>query len=417
MKICQLLKTILSYCPIVGFMVVLSSLAFEYSTVQQIALIWTGATYVLDFVINQRWIGWQLTKDKWVFIVCMAFFLLLPIWVLMGIETGPRVHSFMETYLPFAILGAVGLCGMPKTARVEWFATVALATFSAVAVYMASQVGWNVFEHIHSMANHFNYYRAMNLTSHMHFNLYANMGLVLAVAALQKPDLHRAWRIVLYILMAITVTIVFISDGRTGLLTMMLILGFSVIHALWKRNKVVALVLAVLCSAAAGAVVMHSIQAHYATVSDEPRQYIWAVAIDQIKEHPWLGYGPSAGHEQFVDRGIANEDFMTYYGFHLMQLAPDRPDEVIRMAHPHNVILETWIGFGLVGVVLLLLLFILPVVTNRPPYRFPLFLCSMTYFVQGMFEKMGCDLNPLLWLIVLLLLSVRIGDEQADGNA
>jgi len=417
MKMLPVLKTALHYCPVIGFMVVLSCLFFPYGAVQRIALIVTGITYVLDYVVSQRWKSWSWTREKWVYVVWILFFLLCPIWIITGIDSGPDLHVYVELYMAFAILGAVGLAGMPSPIKIEWFAMVALTTVSVVAIYIASQVGYEqLFIHLHTSFNPFNFYRAEYVTNHMHFNLFANMALVLGLAAMQQSSLHRVWRVLLGIGLAITITAIFISEGRAGLVTMFLIVGLSMIYYTWKKSKVAAVVVGIVGCVVIGTVGVNAISTRTTNLSQEPRHYIWAVACEQVKEHPWLGYGPATGHEQFVERGKQDADFMHYYAANLMALHPEMGEEIIRMAHPHNVFLETMIAYGILGVVLLVVMLILPVILANSTNRFLILLCELTYLIQGMFEKMGEALNPMLWLFILLLL-FGISSTSAEQSA
>ena len=134
------LKTTFAYWPAVGLMIIFACLFFPYSTFQQIVLIFTGVGYVLDYVVNQRWKDWCFSPYKWVYIACMVYFLLLPLWMIISIEPSKDVHSYMETYLPFAILGLVGFCGVSRAVKVEWFALVALSVVSVVSLFFLSQI-------------------------------------------------------------------------------------------------------------------------------------------------------------------------------------------------------------------------------------------------------------------------------------
>jgi len=147
---------------------------------------------------------------------------------------------------------------------------------------------------------------------------------------------------------------------------------------------------------------MNGIQNHSVGVKEDPRKAIFNVAIQQIKQHPIIGYGAQTGHEEFVQRGLADEQFYHRYAITIIN-NPQYGMERIGVMHPHNAFLEAWIAHGILGLLVLLGVLMTLVIVADPKQRIPVMMCCLVYAIQAMFERIGNDLSPLLFMIVLLI--------------
>lgn len=411
-------KWILSYLPSLGLMCVYASLFFGYSPFTQIALITTGVGYAIDYAVNQRWRTWSFSKEKWTYVASMVYYLLLPIWILLGIDTGPDTTSFYERLMPFGIVGLIGLMGISRQIKVEWMALVGLTVVSVVTVLIVSHIGISsMFTLMHDDASPFNQARLIYSESHMQFNMYANMALILGFATIVEKKSSLVWRIIIGLEMLITMSAVLVSEGRAGLVSMLIIVILMVIYLLWSYKKWMSIVLGSLAIIGSCVILNYSLKAHYSQLENEPRLYIWQVAVHQFEQHPWIGYGMSRGHEEFIEMGVQDQGFVEHFYNHFARRSDIQIDEFhYHGVHPHNAFLEAGIAYGILGILLLAFIFFSPIFLQPYPNNRYTSLVAIVFLIQAMFEHMGHDLNPLLFMLMLLVLSPKLADCQSDSK-
>ena len=72
--------------------------------------------------------------------------------------------------------------------------------------------------------------------------------------------------------------------------------------------------------------------------------------------------------------------------------------------HPHNAVLETWTQFGIIGVLLLLACWILPLIMRLGQEQLYVDLCIFVFFMQAMFESLGNNLPPMFLCLMVILI-------------
>jgi O-antigen ligase len=132
-----------------------------------------------------------------------------------------------------------------------------------------------------------------------------------------------------------------------------------------------------------------------------------------------LGYGVCSSRLEFVERGLKDEDFYNSYAQYLQQdfIKKGKPVDMSVM-HPHNALLETWIQFGIVGVLILCVLIVLSLTMHLGKYQLFLNLCIFAFLLQSIFESLGNELKPIyLCLLVLLWHSQYINSQCNNEQA
>ena len=104
-----------------------------------------------------------------------------------------------------------------------------------------------------------------------------------------------------------------------------------------------------------------------------------------------------------MDYSITDYEFCNYYywGF-----AESRPEEDLYVHHPHNMLLNSMLEFGIVGLILFLSMFLLPFFTLKSECRAYVLLFCFTFGMQAMMESLGQHLPPIMfcWFIYLFIL-------------
>ena len=394
-----------SYLSMVGLLALLATMPFHYGEAQRIALYWIAATYPMDFIVNARWRGWRWTQAKWTYVAFIAFFCLIPIWQLFDPIRTSLYQFTIERYMPFLVVGICGLAGMTDKLRIEYAAWVMLGVSAGIVAYLLYRAGLPDFANFETWAKHFNQLRAMEVNTHMTINLYFNLSIVLGLYTILQSK-YAWWVKVLTGVMMLPILFAFsFTEGRTGVLTFLGIVMLTLMYYMFRKRRWWLSIFIILFACGAALFLMQRERFQVAVTEVNPRIYIWNVAGDEIREHPLLGQGVCSARENFVDRGLSDQEFQDYYanGFRL--------EEELRygvanmdIMHPHNAVLETWTQFGIVGVLLLLACWVLPLIMRLGREQLYVNLCVFAFFMQAMFESMGNNLPPMFLCMMVILI-------------
>lgn len=399
-KINKTASAIISYLPVVSMLALVATLLFPFSAIQRGAIYAFVLTYFMDYLYHQRYKQWQWKSSMWIFVVSMLLF----VWLLCVhfiLDDGPSEHFtlLVNCFAPFLLLGLLGMLGLNEKFAVSHFAWVMLL----MVVGEGTVVAYNIIGHdissFTALFHEFSYYRAENLNTHMLHNLYANSALVVGFVSLIRKDMPTWKKLLMGVLMALVCVSIFLSDGRIGTASMLLLVVLMLCYWVLQRSKKLAFVFFA-ALASMGAVLM----CNYTRVShgaghQDPRFSIWPVGIETMLEHPITGYGPAKGRLTFIEKGREYPPFVQkYYVIYECQFA-----DPTRM-HCHNAFLDIWIDLGIVGVLLLALIFALPILLTCGRTQYAQLLLTLVFVSQCMFDVLGGDIPPILYMIVLILL-------------
>ena len=399
------LKNYITYIPAVGILMVVASLPYHYGWLQRIGLYLSGIGYICDWLLNTRWREWKWTPDKWVYVAMVAFYACIPIRQLFDSnQTWLYLYKVRE-YVPFLILGIMGFCQMPTRLKTEHVAWTMLASCFYMGLVLVIGVWGHQADSFTDWLKDINKTRTLLINSHMSVNYYCNIALVFGTWVLLHSRCRRWAKIITGIVMSGVVLGLLLSEGRTGQLTMLvllLMLGGIVMWQRYRRWLVPALsVLLLFC----GSVWYFNPRYHEYSATDNPRLYIWRIGVETAKQKPLFGWGVSSARRQFVENGKADRDFCVHYMYEYERICLDRFGEVqYEIMHPHNAFLETMMELGIIGLALLLLcvglpLCLLPIGKDK----YYLAACMFVFVMQATFESFGRDLN-VMWLPLMTLL-------------
>ena len=400
------IRELASYLPMVGLLALLGTMPFPYGGAQRIALYWIAATYPIDYVVNTRWRGWKWTQDKWTYVAFIAFFCLIPIWQWFDPVHTPLYLFTIEHYMPFLVVGICGLAGLTDKVRIEYAAWTMIAVSAGIVVYLAYLTGNSDNTDYASWAMHFNTIRAMQVNSHMVINLYFNLSLILGLyIILQNKYVWWAKLLIGIMMLPILFSFMF-TEGRTGVLTFVGIVILTLMYYIFRMQKWWLSICVVLFISGSAFFMLQRERFQIAVTEVNPRIYIWNVAIEQIRERPVLGWGVCSARKEFVERGLSDKQFQIHYSNWLAtQQKKTYGTTNMDIMHPHNVILETWTQFGIIGVLFLLVCWILPLIMRLGREQLYVNLCVFAFFMQAMFESMGSHLPPLFLCLMIILIN------------
>ena len=413
-EIYTIVKNGVSYLPMIGLLLLVAALPFQYGWVQRTALYILGISYPIDYILNHRWQGWHWTRDKWVYVAFILFFCLIPLWQLFDPVRTYLLQFTIERYLPFLVIGICGIAGLTDRFRVDYAAWTMLAVSTAIVVYLCYTVGFHQPDFTQWVFL-FNFNRAERINTHMVVNLYFNLSLILGMFVVIYSKRPIIVRILTAIFMCPALFALLITEGRTGLLTLLLctfvlLLYYMLFQRRWWMLSIVA-VFVVLASA----IVVHNERLEQIRTTTNPRIYIWDVTVQVIMDRPVLGYGVCSAREEFVRRGLADEAFDAHYA-NEVRVCPKYTSQGythFEIMHPHNAVLETWMQFGVAGVFLLAVCLLLPLLMRLGKYQPYLDLCVLAFAMQACFESLGNNLQPMyLCLMVVLFHSQYLSDMK-----
>jgi O-antigen ligase len=134
--------------------------------------------------------------------------------------------------------------------------------------------------------------------------------------------------------------------------------------------------------------------------SDNMRKSQWLSAVEAIKERPLIGWGPSNFHSQV--KRIKEKHGFDFQGYN--------------DSHSHNIILETWAGTGLFGLIALLgwlLFWIKEVWTGDQKWKVLMIPFFMNLMIGSQFELIT-DANNSSMIYFLYSLSVYFNMKKND---
>ena len=184
-EIYTIVKNGVSYLPMIGLLLLVAALPFQYGWVQRTALYILGISYPIDYILNRRWQGWHWTRDKWVYVVMILLFLLTPIWQLFDPTPSTDYYQFqLHQRSAFVWVSIAGLLGFSPRLRTRDVGVVMLLT----GIYMLVTT---LYGYLHCdlpiwTLRNFNYYRAHHINSHMVMNLYMNTALIFGALGLNQ---------------------------------------------------------------------------------------------------------------------------------------------------------------------------------------------------------------------------------------
>ena len=394
-----------SYLPMVGLLALLGAMPFHYGEAQRIALYWIAATYPMDYIVNARWRGWKWTQAKWTYLAFIAFFCLIPIWQWFDPIRTPLYQFTIERYMPFLVVGICGLAGMTDKFRIEYSAWVMLGVSAGIVVYLLNRAGLPDFANFEAWAMQFNQLRALQVNTHMTINLYFNLSLILGLYTILRSKYAWWVKVMTGVLMLPILFAFSFTEGRTGVLTFLGIVMITLMCYMFRMRRWWLSICIILFACSAALFLMQRERFQVAVTEVNPRIYIWNVAGEEIREHPLLGQGVCSAREDFVKRGLADQEFQDFYA-NSLRMEEEMRYGVVNMdiIHPHNAVLETWTQFGIVGVLLLLACWILPLIMRLGREQLYVDLCIFAFFMQAMFESMGNNLPPMFLCMMVILI-------------
>ncbi|MBO7458808.1 MAG: O-antigen ligase family protein [Paludibacteraceae bacterium] len=404
-KIKDIAYEVLAWLPVIGLLMVISAIPYGWSAYQRIGCYVLVSSYAVWWLATRQWCNFQWDKSKWLYVVIMALWAMLPIRQLFD-ATPPTDYYLRQVHLHawFLYTGIIGILGFSDKLKLRHVAYVMLAT-SVVMLAHCAHLYFGTTEY--GEADPFmrlNILRRTTIHSHMVTDLYANTALILGFVTLRRSS--RRWeQSIIGIAMVLTWLLILLSEGRIGMITSMLIVGVSVMYFLFQKSRIAAIgsgALIVLMAIVAYAHHPHAIEMRE---GGEPRIAVWDYSWRMGIEKPICGYGLSTLSEEYVKKMYTDPTTMDGFIVPIIYHIPDFASQGKTMDthHPHNAFLMYWLAVGIIGVLLLVALFVLAALLPMGSERIFLWLFLLALFLQCLLEPIGAHLLPQFIAVMLFV--------------
>ncbi len=400
-KIKSILPTLVEWINVLSILCLIASFILQYKWQIPSISVFT-ATTILDIIVNKRFIEAKWHKAKWTFVTMILFYSCMWIWHWCGDCSSPIYFHSTDIRLPFLIFGILGLtCKINPRLKITHIAyTMAITSLTTIAIltYKITQHNPTSIDAIQWLLP---IIRSELLNStHIEFNLYLNC--TMAISFICILENKKKWsRIILSCTIITIYSTLLITEGRSGFaianILMLLFVGFIILR--YKPKLLIPSIIIFIIT------IFYAINEHsrldIEQIKKDPRSTIWDLSINLIKEKPIFGHGVCDGRKKFVEL-CTTDSRLDYFWDHWMQ---NHPNYKKNRFHCHNAFLESTIEFGIIGLILCSLLFLLPILLTKNKQQLYLSLFILIFSMQAMFESFTFHIQPILfcWLIMYFI--------------
>lgn len=367
----------------------------------------------LDIIINQRYLNNKWHKAKITFIVMIIFYGCIWIWHAFEQCNSNEFFHSTDTRLPFLAFGTIGLlCNINPKIKIKYITYTMLITSIASITYIALKkydilfaptTTLETFRTLLPLIRH----ELLHVT-HIEYNLYLNC--TMTMCFIYCLDNNKKLEKIIFI---IGITIIYLTlllnEGRTGLLTAtILFFIFSFITIYYYRPKLLLPTIIVVTTITTLFINGHD-RFNFDNIEKDPRNVIWKTSTEIIKEKPILGYGVCRGREIFIERTANNPELNNFWTMWYTFC----PTYNKNRFHCHNAFLESTIEFGLLGLILSISIFLLPILLTKNKRQLYLSFFILIFIIQAMFESFTFHYQIILfcWLLNFFI-NTKLSDKK-----
>jgi len=409
------LSKILSLLLTLSAMVLTLSMVSDYNPVEQWALCATGGLYVLDYLVHRRWRTFRWQRIDWALLSMMGLYLI--ILLRNTLDGFPITHLFahqLDSMAGFVAIALIGILGVEYVMTKRQIAytmvltciSVVVATLILCMLQAPVPEYWcpnTPMEFYHARMHHY-------IGSHMAVDLYMNIALLFAILVAERTT--NKWERVFFVAAGILIaTQTLLSDGRSGMLATLFILGVMIVRFGWRRFGYKALIGLAVCITLAcvfvsvnGRFYMPAQINHDESSLPDPRLSLWKYTYSMIRQHPLLGHGYATLEEEYIAGAFANEEVKCFY-IDVMDQKGVLHFDTMAEVHPHNTYLLLWLEAGLLAPIWLLLIFVLACVFTPREDRLYVALFAFLILWQALFDSFSSVFSPcvICWFLLLWL--------------
>ncbi len=392
---------IITYLQVFSLWILIVAIVFRMGTFPRIAMITAGLLFFIEYITNQRWQEWHWHRNKWLYVVMIVYYLLIPIWHLFSNIHTSHFYFVMGERLPFVLCGIIGLLGLNKAVKLTHVAYVMLLTVLFTSIYIIfNGEGWSFFtSSLSEQSEIFRINRIQYVNSHMAYNLYMNITLIFAFYLLSTQQIQRGLRIAILIVCCWIFYLLCLTEGRVGFLTSMLLVAFQISITIYRKNWKWLVPIMIIYVIGCALVIMQHNRLKEGAVETDPRWEIWNSEKEVIEQNIVLGHGVCDARQLLIDQ-VQHNTNLTEYTDRIQNLYNGN----LLKIQPHNSFLEAWAEFGLIGLSCLLFIFFYSLIMQPSQHRLYILMIIGCFGIQCMFDSFFA---PLLYSLSIILFTSR----------
>lgn len=386
---------------VLSLLFLITQMPFYFSKVQQVAIVLFFGTYLIDFALTKRWKSFQWNKSQWVFILFIAYFLLLIIYAPFESDS-QYLQKIIDIRLPFLLVGIIGLFGVNQYFRLRYIAYTLLLTSVAIIFYLVFlKVGIQNFIQDSSTLK---FARMEFINSHMIFNYFLNLSLIFMFYLLLAERSVRYHIIVksLFVLSGLIIYVILLfSEGRVGFLIANIIVFAFLFYSFWKINKIISIFVGMALLLGLAIIVAKHERIDFRNISKEPRVAVWKLAIGEYKEYPIFGQGASTGAGSFMDKLEQNKHNLNISESDPLTIGLEK--RLILCAHAHSQFLMSMIEFGIFGLIIFVALNFFPLFVIPRGFCIYIFMFVLISVSQLFTDIFQSGVSPITYCLFMLI--------------
>lgn len=359
-------------------------------------------TFVVEILLEKRWRNIHWNKTTLYFCLFFVFFILGVVYA--PFDGSEYFRHHMEARYSLLGFSIVGIFGVNKYYKLSYlFNVMIISSFLAIVYLVFFKIGLPEFVTSSERSILFTNARIATVNAHMGFNLYLNLSLVgiWYICTRKWEKMSRLLRYSYIFILFVLFFVLSISEGRSGFLASLVIMSTFIIIEAWKHRKVFGLFVALSLPILAFFISTQHARLSEDMIQSEPRLDFWHSAIELISEKPIFGYGVSNAQEAFNSVNMKyTEPAYSEFWKHKNPWYIDT----------HNQYLQTTLEFGMLGLVLLLVIYFMPIFIVSVEKRIlAVFICGLCAY-QSMFD-MFITGQFCMFFCLLMLFLLRVPDD------
>lgn len=359
-------------------------------------------TFVVEILLEKRWHNIHWNKTTLYFCLFFVFFILGVVYA--PFDGSEYFRHHMEARYSLLGFSIVGIFGVNKYYKLSYlFNVMIISSFLAIVYLVFFKIGLPEFVTSSERSILFTNARIATVNAHMGFNLYLNLSLVgiWYICTRKWENMSRLLRYSYVFILFVLFFVLSISEGRSGFLASLVIMSTFIIIEAWKHRKVFGLFVALSLPILAFFISTQHARLSEDMIQSEPRLDFWHSAIELISEKPIFGYGVSNAQEAFNSVNMKyTEPAYSEFWKHKNPWYIDT----------HNQYLQTTLEFGMLGLVLLLVIYFMPIFIVSVEKRIlAVFICGLCAY-QSMFD-MFITGQFCMFFCLLMLFLLRVPDD------
>ncbi len=410
------IKNLSCYLQQASSLFLFANLPFYFNNIQRWSIIAFIFFSVIDIIVNQRWKNINYRSPSAILCYLLIFQYLLILLYIPFERTTTHIGMIIEYRLSLLLFGLVGLFYTKRSINIKYYAYVAIAVTSYIAIYVLCNVGLNNLQDFDTFKQLFTEYRHHHIQAHMATNTFFRATMLLS--AYMVKQMVRLWKKLLFTLpIILSYLLMIFSDGRIGLIGANLIVLAIIIYFLREYKIALLSLLSLVIILSITTITLHPKTSQTFDTNKNPRVWIWKIALEKIKAKPITGYGVNTAQEEMRSGMLSSDEFMSVNDEFLISFLRN-PDELLG-AHPHNQILQSILEFGVIGIVVISAILLLPIYILKQKHNslLPIIfwvIIIMQLFTETIHTSMG-EVAFCLYLILLIQLPEQVSpDDSAE---